>query len=486
MHQTQGPVFSRHQVDALHWILRIGFVLDFLGHGTYGFLQKASFVPYLGFVGIPPDVGRDLLPYIGAHDYLIALAVLFAPNRAVLLWGGVWGLWTALLRPLTGESWWEVLDRAGNFGMPLALLLLAGPPRAPRAWFERVREWRLPGAGQGLFAWTLRITTACCLVGHGAYAAIQQKEILARHWASVGVGSDPLGPIPFLAAVGWFEIGLGAWVLLRPSPLLLAFVTVFKVGTELLYPVSGLPPLLPVLEFIERAGSYVSPLALALMLRWEAAGASVRSAPARALRASFVLLVPLVLVVAAAPPARSAWSESPPDSVVVDLLRRGDLVMLVRHAATDRGQRDASLVDVAVRSAQRNLSALGRAQADSIGRAVRALGLPIGPVRSSPMYRCRDTAEIAFGSADTTSHLFVKSPASREVRIGWLATPRTDGRILVLVTHQDPYLPLLHLERDELREGDVLLIRPDGEGRWSLLARLSPADWTRLAARFHA
>lgn len=280
MPQAQRLDFPRQRADALHWILRIGFVMDFLGHGTYGFLQKASFVTYLGFAGIPPDLGRSLLPYIGAHDYLLALVVLFAPNRAVLLWGGVWGLWTALLRPLTGESWWEVLDRAGNYGMPLALLLLAGLPRSPRDWFRRVREWSLPTSGS--FAWTLRITTALCLLGHGAYAAIQQKEILARHWAAIGLGPDLFGSVPFLPAVGWFEMALGAWTLLRPSPLLLASVAAFKVGTELLYPMSGLPPLHPILEFVERAGSYASPLALALLLRWESAGAAVRTMPAEA------------------------------------------------------------------------------------------------------------------------------------------------------------------------------------------------------------
>lgn len=282
MHQAQNLEFPRQQADALHWILRIGFVMDFLGHGTYGFLQKASFVTYLGFAGIAPDLGRGLLPYIGAHDYVLALGVLLAPNRAFLLWGAAWGFWTALLRPLTGESWWEVLDRAGNYGMPIALLLLAGPPRTARAWFERVRAWTLPASGRALFSWTLRLTTALCLLGHGAYAAIEQKEILARHWASVGIGPGLFGSLAFLPAVGWFEMALGVWTLLRPSPFLLASVAAFKVGTELLYPVSGLPPLYPIFEFVERAGSYVSPLALALLLRWEAAGAAARATPARA------------------------------------------------------------------------------------------------------------------------------------------------------------------------------------------------------------
>jgi len=175
---------------------------------------------------------------------------------------------------------------------------------------------------------------------------------------------------------------------------------------------------------------------------------------------------------------------SPPDSTLVEMLRRGNYVLLVRHASTDWGQRDADVMNYADRNAQRNLSAIGRAQADSIGKAVKALGLKIGKVLASPMYRCRDTAEIAFGRADTTIHLFVKSKASRDVRVKWLSTPLTDGNLLVLVTHQDPYIPLFRFDRDQLKEADALLIQPYGSDQWKILAQLTPADWTRLAARY--
>lgn len=175
---------------------------------------------------------------------------------------------------------------------------------------------------------------------------------------------------------------------------------------------------------------------------------------------------------------------SPTDSVLVDLLRRGNYVLLFRHAATDWGQRDADLVNYADRAAQRNLSDIGRAQSDSIGKAVKALGLKIGMVHSSPMFRCRDTAEIAFGHADTTVHLFVKSKASRDVRVKWLSTPLADGALLVLVTHQDPFIPLFKFQRDQLKEGDALLIQPNGSDTWKLLAQIAPADWARLASTF--
>jgi hypothetical protein len=44
--------------------------------------------------------------------------------RTVMVHMAVWGLMTAWLRPLTGESWFELVERGANFGMPLALLVL--------------------------------------------------------------------------------------------------------------------------------------------------------------------------------------------------------------------------------------------------------------------------------------------------------------------------------------------------------------------------
>lgn len=177
---------------------------------------------------------------------------------------------------------------------------------------------------------------------------------------------------------------------------------------------------------------------------------------------------------------------TPSDSLLFLFLRQGNRVLLFRHAATDWGQRDADVVDYSDRTAQRNLSAIGRAQADTIGAAVKALGLKIGQVLASPMYRCRDTAEIAFGHADTTSNLFVKSKENRDARVKMLSTPLTDGALFVQVGHQDPYIPLFKFQRDQLKEADALLIEPLGGEKWVIEAQLSPADWARLAARYGA
>ena len=40
-------------LHALHWILRIAFVMDFIGHGAYGFLQKPAWAAPICSKGQP-------------------------------------------------------------------------------------------------------------------------------------------------------------------------------------------------------------------------------------------------------------------------------------------------------------------------------------------------------------------------------------------------------------------------------------------------
>ena len=69
--------------------------------------------------------------------------------------------------------------------------------------------------------------------------------------------------------------------------------------------------------------------------------------------------------------------------------------MFLRHAETDYSQIDTGRLDD--RAGQRNLSEAGRAQARELGAAFEALDIEFAHVRTSPVYRARDTAELAFG-----------------------------------------------------------------------------------------
>ncbi|MBA3531190.1 MAG: hypothetical protein H0T73_04630 [Ardenticatenales bacterium] len=248
----------------IHWILRIGVAGCFIGHGVFGLITKMSWVPYFEVVGISEGLAYALMPLVGMMDISIGILALLWPTRALLLWTTFWGLWTALLRPLSGERWWELLERAGNFGVPLAMLYLSGTAPTLKAWlFQRVLP-ALPAARTAQAAWILRFTTAMLLIGHGAFGAIMHKAAWLMYLGTLSISGSTVGELSLISIIGWFEIVLGLLVLLRPHPGVLLFVVAWKVFTELLRPLAGEP----IWEFIERAGSYTAPLALFYLEPW--------------------------------------------------------------------------------------------------------------------------------------------------------------------------------------------------------------------------
>lgn len=181
-------------------------------------------------------------------------------------------------------------------------------------------------------------------------------------------------------------------------------------------------------------------------------------------------------VVAASPIARD-------DSTarrLVELLRAGGYVLVFRHAHTDRthGDLDTALTN---RAAQRNLSDQGVAQARTIGRSARALGVPVGEVLAGPMFRTRETAEHAFGRADTTELLRLRADAPEARAL--LTTPPPAGTNRVLVTHNASidrwFTPL---GQGRIDEGDAVVVRPLGAEGFTLLGRIRVDEWGRLAA----
>ena len=250
--RMRGTERSDARRRRLHWCLRLGAAACFIGHGAFGIITKAAWVPYFGLVGIPSDTAHALMPVVGAVDIVMGIAVLISPRPVVLLYMVVWALWTALLRPLTGESVFETLERAGNYGVPLAMLLMLGWPRSLGGWLRA-------SDGIPVDSLTLRRllqwTTAVLLFGHGALAAITAKPLFATHYAALGL------PGTIAPYVGWLEMGVAAAALFTPLPALFIAIAAWKIATEALFPVAGAP----MWEFIERAGSYAAPIGVALL-----------------------------------------------------------------------------------------------------------------------------------------------------------------------------------------------------------------------------
>tara|TARA_Y100000310_G_scaffold78020_1_gene74616 strand:+ start:22068 stop:22490 length:423 start_codon:yes stop_codon:yes gene_type:complete len=117
-------------------LLRLGIFGSFLGHGVFALQVKQGWLKYFSAVGLAESSASTLLPLIGVMDIVVALLALFYPLRIVLAWAGVWGLWTALLRPLAGEPIWDFIERWANWAAPLALLALQGWPSTAKAWFK--------------------------------------------------------------------------------------------------------------------------------------------------------------------------------------------------------------------------------------------------------------------------------------------------------------------------------------------------------------
>src|ERR1700744_6372831 len=110
----------------LHYTLRLAIAMCFIGHGAFGIITKPIWVNYFAVFGISKLWAYNLMPVLGTFDIALGILVIIKPYRIIVLWLVIWGLITAALRPLSGEPFSELIERAGNFGAPLALLILSG------------------------------------------------------------------------------------------------------------------------------------------------------------------------------------------------------------------------------------------------------------------------------------------------------------------------------------------------------------------------
>jgi len=241
----------------VEWTLRIAVAGCFIGHGAFGVMTKEGWLVYFAVVGIGEDSAWTLMPLIGWTDILIGVLALVFPLRLAMWWAAGWALWTAMLRPLAGESIWEMFERAGNYGAPLALLGLA-------VWGGQLFARCRPAAQEGFsvsLVWVLRICTFLLLLGHAGCNIFDNKASFAKLYGLFWPGSD---------ASAWWVMGsidllLAALVLFWPRQRVLWIVVAWKAATESLW----LPAGYPVWEVIERFGSIGVPMAYALILRYQ-------------------------------------------------------------------------------------------------------------------------------------------------------------------------------------------------------------------------
>ena len=123
------------------------------------------------------------------------------------------------------------------------------------------------------------------------------------------------------------------------------------------------------------------------------------------------------------------------------MLENGGFIVLIRHALAPGGG-DPPNFNLDDCKTQRNLSDAGRRQAQVLGDEFRSRQIPIEKVYSSQWCRCKETAQLAFGTYEELPALnsFFASPdhegrQAETIRDFLLHRPAHRGN-LILVTHQ--------------------------------------------------
>ncbi|MDP2358754.1 MAG: histidine phosphatase family protein [Beijerinckiaceae bacterium] len=154
--------------------------------------------------------------------------------------------------------------------------------------------------------------------------------------------------------------------------------------------------------------------------------------------------------------------------------------MFIRHADTAGQQCDAYTKE---REGQRNISPAGRDQALALGKRIATLGISLAePILAGPVFRARDTAELAFGAhrVKVTNSLLADDYANG--RLAWVLSehrrlfsePVPQGENRVLVGHRGPVQMIFGdiVTGTRLPEAGVLVLQPLGTSGTEVLGVL--------------
>jgi len=201
----------------------------------------------------------------------------------------------------------------------------------------------------------------------------------------------------------------------------------------------------------------------------------------RAVAALALYLLPVALV---------PWRASADDRGLVQALRAGGLVIVLRHGATTQDEVDAEPFNFDNFARQRNLNDKGKAAAAAFGEAFRQIGIPVGRVYTSLFNRAYETATLAgFKDPTKTAELTYggssKSPQVEDSRTAafrtMLGTPPQPGTNTVIVTHAPNIVAALGKGWENVKEGEASIFRP-ANGSYTLVARVQMDEWPRIAS----
>jgi phosphohistidine phosphatase SixA len=175
---------------------------------------------------------------------------------------------------------------------------------------------------------------------------------------------------------------------------------------------------------------------------------------------------------------------------LVESLRSGGYVILVRHGATFSDQADTDPFNFDNIAKQRNLNEKGKELAKAFGDAIRHVGIPAGEVYTSNFNRAFETAVLAgFKDIEKTTDLteggLVVSPDENSRRAAalpkMLAQVPEKGKNTFLITHKPNIIDALGKDWFDVKEGEASIFKPE-DGKYRLVWRVQMEDWPKLVA----
>jgi phosphohistidine phosphatase SixA len=189
-------------------------------------------------------------------------------------------------------------------------------------------------------------------------------------------------------------------------------------------------------------------------------------------------------------PAAAVRADSLSGAALVNALRAGGYVIVMRHPSSPFALPDKAEADPANTKLERQLDDKGRKTSQQMGEAFRKLHIPVGQIFTSPTYRAREAVRLMdLGSAQSAPELDEGAQGMQgnadKSHSDWLqraaaTAPRTATNTL-LVTHTPNLTGAFGALAKDVSAGEALIFHPKGTGQPELTARVKIEEWARLA-----
>ncbi|HSP66631.1 MAG TPA: hypothetical protein VLN48_02815 [Bryobacteraceae bacterium] len=180
--------------------------------------------------------------------------------------------------------------------------------------------------------------------------------------------------------------------------------------------------------------------------------------------------------------AGTAHAQQLRGAALIDALRHGGYVIVMRHTSSPREVPDKQTANPDNLKPERQLDQEGRSTAAAMGNAFRDLKIPVGSVFTSPTYRALETVRYAqFGNPQPVPELGDNGRSMQggtEAQAAWLKKKVAElptGANTLLVTHMPNMSQAFPDATANLADGEALVFGPNG-----IVARIKIEEWPRM------